>query len=52
MLKHHQIQTFIILLTSAGKLDPSKVFCRQAISYRIQPRAQTSDLSLYGLPSH
>jgi len=27
-----QIQTFIILFTSAGKLEPSKVFCRQAIS--------------------
>ena len=38
--------TFIILLTSAGRLEPSKVFWRHAISYRIQPRAQMSDLSL------
>jgi hypothetical protein len=44
--------TFIILLTRAGRLDPSNVFCRQAISYSIQPSAQMSDLSLYGLPSH
>lgn len=44
--------TFIILLTRAGRLDPSNVFCRQAISYNIQPNAQMSDLSLYGFPSH
>lgn len=44
--------TFMILLTRAGRLDPSNVFCRQAISYNIQPKAQMSDLSLYGFPSH
>ena len=42
----------MILLTRAGRLDPSNVFCKQAISYKIHPKAQISDLSLYGLPSH
>ena len=34
--------TFMILLTNAGRLEPSKVFCLLAISYNMQPRAQMS----------
>lgn len=44
--------TFMILLTNAGRLEPSKVFCLLAISYNMQPRAQMSLLWLYSLPSH
>jgi len=52
ILQSDSAQTFIILFTSAGKLEPSKVFCRHAISYRMQPRAQISDFWSYCLPSH
>ena len=39
-------------MTSAGKLEPSNVFCKHAISYRMQPSAQMSLFSSYSLPSH
>ena len=40
-----------ILVTSAGRLFPSKARLRVAISYRMHPSPQTSLIVLYGLSS-